>query len=86
MAMASSTEVESLRNQLSNKEEEVQNLSSELSQLEQQLRLRVRKEEMAPARRSLADELALAPGSTHHNFLLVCPNSYHLPVLVMNDR
>lgn len=69
MVMASSTEIESLRNQLSNKEEEVRSLSSELSQLEQQLRQRVK-----------GKEVARASGSTCHPFLLVCgitlTNSY----------
>ena len=75
--MASSTEAESLRTQLSNKEEEVRNLTSELSQLEQQLRLRVREEERARIHHSLADEVALASGSTCHDFLLVWPNPYY---------
>jgi len=74
--MASSTEAESLRNQLSNKEEEVRNLTSELSQLEQQLRLRVREEEGARNHQCLADEVGLASGLTCHDVLLVWPNPY----------
>jgi predicted RNase H-like nuclease (RuvC/YqgF family) len=76
-AMASNTEVESLKNQLSNKEEEVRDLSSELSQLKQQLSLRVREEEGALTHRSLADEVALASDLRCNNILLVRPSSCH---------
>jgi hypothetical protein len=60
--MVSSTEVEALKKQLSAKGEEVFHLSSEVSQLERQLRLKVE-----------AEERSLGHQSTLHNFLLVQP-------------
>jgi hypothetical protein len=86
MAMASSTEVELLRNQLSKKEEELHDLSVELNKAKQELQRRVREERSALTHQSVADELALASGSTGHKFLLVWHNLYHFPLLPMNDR
>ena len=84
--MASSAETESLRNRLSNKEEEVRELTSELSQLEEQLRLRVREDERERIHPSLSVEVELASASTRHDFLMVWLNQYYFPVLEMNDR
>ena len=87
--MTSSTEVELLRDQLSKKEEEVRNLSSELSQLEWQLQLRVGEEKGTMTCKSFAEEVALASrvsDSTCHNFLLVRPNPYQFPAVAMDNR